>query len=96
MCIRDRGVAEQGGPVQLFHQGLGELLKGVAEDQDLGEAAQLVQKCPRAGQGVDLGNGSLNLPQPQAVLPQYALSLIHIYHFWGCHTQDAQAQGDLL
>ena len=35
-------IAEDGGPVQLFHQGLGKLLKGIAENNDLGQCAQLV------------------------------------------------------
>ena len=29
-------------------------------------------------------------------LPQRPLQPQPYHHFWGCHTQDAQAQGDLL
>lgn len=72
-----QGVAEQGGPVQLLHQGLGELLEGVAEDDDLGLLPQGVQKFPGAGQGVDGGDGGLDLLQAQAVLLQHAQPPVH-------------------
>ena len=72
-----QGVAEEGGPAQLFHQGLGKLLEGVAEDDDLGEGAKLVQERLGPGQGVDFGDGGLNLFQAQAVLLQDGQPVLH-------------------
>ena len=65
-----QAVAEDGGPAQLAHQGLGKLLKGVAEDDHLGHGAQLIQKLLGPGQGVDLGDGGLDLLETQPVLLQ--------------------------
>lgn len=72
-----QGVAEQGGPVQLLHQGLGELLKGVAEDDHLGLLPQGIQELPGTGQGVDGGDDLLDLLQSQAVLLQNAQPPVH-------------------
>ena len=72
-----QAVAEDGGPAQLFHQGLCKLLKGVAEDDHLGHGAQLIQKLLGPGQGVDLGDGGLDLLQTQSVLLQDAQTPAH-------------------
>ena len=72
-----QGVAEDGGPAQLLHQGLCELLKGIAEDDDLGDGPQLIQERLGAGQRVDLGNGGLDLLQAQSVLLQDAQPPVH-------------------
>ena len=63
-------VAQQGGVSQLLHQGHAELIEGVAEDHHLRHAAQLIQKFLRTGQGVDLGDDVLDLPQLHALFPQ--------------------------
>ena len=72
-----QGVAEDGGPVQLLHQGLRELLKGVAEDDGLGLLAQGIQEVLGARQGIDPGDGRLDLPQAQAALFQDAQAPAH-------------------
>ena len=58
-----QGVAEDGGPAQLFDEGLGELGKGVTEDDDLGEGPQLVQEFPGSGQRLDGADGALDVLQ---------------------------------
>ena len=72
-----QGVAEDGGPVQLLHKGLRELLKGVAEDDGLGLLAQGIQEVLGARQGIDPGDGRLDLPQAQAALFQDAQAPAH-------------------
>ena len=72
-----QGIAEDGGPAQLLHQGLGELLKGVAEDDDLGVLPQGVQKLLGPGERVDPGDGRLDLPDPKAVLLQNVQTPAH-------------------
>ena len=67
-----QGVAEDGGPAQLFHQRLGKFLKGIAQNNHLGGGPQLVQKRLGAGQRINLGDGVLDLLEPQAVLLQDA------------------------
>ena len=70
-------VAEQRWPAQLLHQGAGELREGVADDDGLGEAAQLVQEFLCARQRVDLGDGLLDFLQAEAVLTQNAEAPVH-------------------
>ena len=72
-----QGVAENGGPAQLFHQGLGELLKGVAQDDHLGDGAQLVQKRLSTGERIDLCNRLLDFPESQAVFLQNSQAPFH-------------------
>ena len=72
-----QGIAEDGGPAQLLHQGLGKLLKGVAEDDDLGLLPKGVQKLLGSGERVDLGDGVLDLPNPKAMLLQNAQTPVH-------------------
>ena len=40
--LNEQAVAENRGPIQLFHQGLGELLKGIAQNHGLAGLPQLV------------------------------------------------------
>ena len=54
------------------HQGLGEFLKGIAQNNHLCGGPQLVQKRLGAGQRINLGDGVLDLLEPQAVLLQDA------------------------
>ena len=73
----DELVAEQRRPAELLHEGLGELLEGIGDDDDLGEAAQLVQECAGAGYGVDLRDGRLHIGQAQPVLGQNIEAPLH-------------------
>ncbi len=63
-----QGVAEQGRIAEFFHQRCGKLREGVADQDHLGEGAQLVEELSCARQWIDLLNRSLNLFQSQAVL----------------------------
>ena len=66
----NKGVAEDGGPTELFHERRRKLREGVAENDRLRDAAQLVKKrfCPR--QRVNFRNGILNLLQSESVLSE--------------------------
>ena len=70
LAVHLEGVAQQGGIAQLGHEGHGELVEGVAEDDHLGILTQRVQEVLGAGQGVDAGDGLLNGAELQAALPQ--------------------------
>ena len=70
-------VAEEGRPAELFHQGCCKLGKGVADQDDLGEGAELIQELSCAGERLDLCDGILDLFEAETVLLQDAKSPIH-------------------
>jgi hypothetical protein len=61
-------IAENGGPFQLAHDGLGEFLKRVGQNDDLCERSQFAQKFQRAGQRAQRGDDFLDVGQLEAVL----------------------------
>ena len=77
VLVHSQLVAEKSRPAQLFHQRSGKLTEGVADDDRLGEAAQLIQKLLRTGKRIDFLDGLLNFPQAEAVLTQNANSPVH-------------------
>lgn len=64
----DEAVAENGGPFQLAHEGLGKFFEGVGEDDDLGEGAELAQEIEGAVQRFQGGNRVLDVGEFEAVL----------------------------
>jgi len=66
--LDEQMVAENGGPLQLAHEGFGKFLERVGEDDDLGEGAQLAEEIQRAGQGAQGGDDFLNVRQLQSAL----------------------------
>ncbi len=63
----DEAVAEERGPAHLLDERLGELLERVREDDDLGPAAQLVEKVEGARQERQTGDHGLDLRKRDAV-----------------------------
>ena len=70
-------VAEERRPAELFHQRASKLGEGIADDDRLLGAAQLVQEllCPR--KRVDLRDGLLDLLQAESLLPKDAKTPVH-------------------
>ena len=73
----DQGVAEKSGPAELFHQGHGKLREGVADNDSLCYASQLIEELKRAGQRIDLCDRLLNLGKSKAVLTKDAPAECH-------------------
>ena len=61
-------IAEQGRIAELFHQRCGKLREGVADQDHLGEGAQLVKELFCTRQRINFFNRSLNFFQSKAVL----------------------------
>ena len=71
------GIAEDGGHAELLHKRHCELLKGIAENDDLGERAELVKKLARAGHNVNTLDDLLYLGQTETVLAQDVKAVFH-------------------
>ena len=94
ICGYHQLVAEQRRPAELLHEGLGELFESVGDDDDLGEAAQLVQKRAGAGHGVDLGDDRLHVGQAQPMLGQNVEAPLHEFVVVGLVAGGALKLGD--
>ena len=55
-----KGITEDGGITQLFHQRACKLCKGIADNDHLGNLTKLIQKFFCSRHGIDLCNGFLN------------------------------------
>ena len=77
LVINYQSVAENGGPVKLFHQRLCKLVKGVGEDNCLGECAEFVHKSFGTIQGLHGGNHILNIFKSKAMLLENPDSPFH-------------------
>ena len=77
VCVDVEGVADDGGHAELLDEGHGELLEGVAQDDDLRERAQLVEELAGAGQRLERGDDLLDVLDPQAVLAQDVDAVLH-------------------
>ena len=63
-----QSVAQEGGPLQLAQEGLGELLESIREDDDLGERAQFAQERQPAVQRPERADHLLNVGELQTML----------------------------
>ena len=70
-------IAENGRIAELLHEGRRELREGVAQNDDLREAAELIEKLFCARHRVYGRNGVLNLLKSQAVLLQNIDAVAH-------------------
>ena len=77
LVVHNQCVAENCRPVQLFHQRLCKLVKGVGEDNCLGKGAELVHKSFGAFQGLHCGNHILNVLERKAMFLENLDSSFH-------------------
>ena len=77
LVVDNQGVAEDGGPVELLHQRLRKLVKGVGENDCLGECAQLVHKGLGTIQRLHGGNHVLDILECQSMLLENLDSSLH-------------------
>ena len=73
----DQFVAEQGGPSEFFHERFGKLRESITDNNCLCHAAKLIQKLQGSGQGVDFGDGLLDLRKAKSMFMQYASAKGH-------------------
>ena len=88
-------VAHDGGPAKLAHEGLGELLEGVGQDDDLGRRTQLVEELAGTLKGLDGVDDLLNLLDAHVVFGEHAQAPPHELVIVGLVARGARQLGDV-
>ena len=75
----DEAMAEECGPIELAHEGLGEFFEGVGKNDHLRDGAEFVEELFGAGQGTQTADDFLDVANAEVVLGEDFKAALHQY-----------------